>query len=478
MLYFFVDTMVGIAPDDDTFGLVGQKLEGDRVEIESVAGTGGFSVVYKAWHYTFDGPVAVKCMKVPPRLKPEQHKEYLEKFNREGKLLFRLHKLSPQNIVQVLAMGQHTTAEGTLVPYIILDWLEGSDLDEWLKARSRRGAPPLTLPETIKILDSAAEALARAHAAGIVHRDVKPSNLWVTKEREKVKLLDFGIAKEFDASIPSKRLETKLSPLRPFTPAYAAPEQSDQRLGATGPYTDVFSLAIVCVELLTGRSALGDEDSGAMYEARRTDVRPTPRTKGANVADEVETVFRRALAVSIEERPGDAAEFWRALCVAAGYDVPQWLLGSAPPPSPNAARGPASSGSRLPAGALQQKYDTAPGSSVTSPGGARKRSALSILAYVLLGVGLLGIAFGAVAWYVWGSGQGSSAAQAQPRPPTPPPVTQTAPEDIVCTASAECNQSGHHGLHCCNGRCRSCAVDDDCANGQTCVGCACVSEAR
>ena len=316
--------MASTAREEDEFELLNKELEG-QIQILDVAGVGGFSVVYRGWHSRFEGPVAVKCLKIPPSLSTEGYREYLEKFRSEAKILFKLQRLS-HNIVHVYSAGEFEFG-GQPVPYIVLGWLDGTDLEYWLNAHLQQGRGPLALPEAVNLLDCAAEALSKAHAAGITHRDLKPSNLWVTTDGEytRLKLLDFGIAKVIAPSAaPGNPTATHVT-LRAYTRRYAAPEQRDSTLGATGPATDVFSLALVAVELLTGTPALCDDDHGSFYEARREDVRPTPRSKGARIPEEVEAVFRRALAVHSAERYSNATEFWLALCAAARLPSPEWL---------------------------------------------------------------------------------------------------------------------------------------------------------
>jgi serine/threonine protein kinase len=155
-----------------------------------------------------------------------------------------------------------------------------------------------------------AEALSLAHERGIVHRDVKPSNVFVMAEGRRCKLIDFGIAKLVDEV-------SRVDGLQTFTPAYGAPEQFSPEHGTVGPWTDVYALALVLVELLTGREALGVHAVPKLAcvscdPARR----PTPRNCGAHVSADVEAVFLRALALRAEHRFANARELWTALSTA------------------------------------------------------------------------------------------------------------------------------------------------------------------
>src|SRR6185437_10110227 len=141
---------------------------------------------------------------------------------------------------------------------------------------------------------------------GVAHRDVKPGNLFVIGDPRgdaTVKLLDFGIAKVVSDAQKMAGTFTKTSgQVTSFTPAYGAPEQFSRSVGATGPWTDVFALALVGVEALTQRDPLdGDDFMQLAYASSNPSARPTPRARGASVVpDGVEAVFAKALAVKPE----------------------------------------------------------------------------------------------------------------------------------------------------------------------------------
>src|SRR5690606_15293835 len=130
-----------------------------------------------------------------------------------------------------------------------MEWLEGQTLAQDLASRGRAGEPPRSVAEAIRLLAPAAEALAIAHTEGVAHLDVKPANLFLCADRARtMKVLDFGIAKVLSAS---KTLTRALAGRgkNAFTPAYAAPEQFDERHGAIGPRTDVFAFGLVLLEV-------------------------------------------------------------------------------------------------------------------------------------------------------------------------------------------------------------------------------------
>jgi len=307
---------------DDVLGLVGTTIA-DKYAVERVVGEGGFAVVYRAQHTLWKRPVALKVFRALADLPAAAREELTQNFIREGALLAELSEKSA-SICQARDVAVLTTATGVSVPYMVLEWLEGESLDDALVREYAAGEPPRSLVDTIRLLEPVAEALSLAHARGIAHRDVKPANIFLLggarDERCPVKLLDFGIAKVVQDIQKTGGAFTKTSgTLTSFTPAYAAPEQFSRARGSTGPWTDVFALALVAVELLTGRPPLeGDNFMQLGFAAADPAVRPSPRSRGAIVPDRVEEVFLRALAVEPNDRYRAADAFWHDLRAAAG----------------------------------------------------------------------------------------------------------------------------------------------------------------
>jgi serine/threonine-protein kinase len=179
--------------------------------------------------------------------------------------------------------------------------------------------------EAIALIEPAARALAVAHAQKIAHRDVKPANLFVTAVggTRTLKVLDFGIAKVLTehSSFTEALAATRAGPTA-FTPRYGAPEQFNKQRGATGPWTDVFALGLIFVEMVSGRKALEGDDPTELYIiAADPSMRPTPRARGAEVPEAVERVIARALSVEPKHRFADAGAFWEALSAAVGQDA-------------------------------------------------------------------------------------------------------------------------------------------------------------
>jgi eukaryotic-like serine/threonine-protein kinase len=317
----------------DPLGISG-SLIADKYKIGHAAGEGGFSVVYYAEHTIWRQPVAIKCFKVLANAPEDQRDRLLDGFIQEGKLMASLSSRSAA-IVQARDVGTFTTPDGQWLPYMVLEWLDGKPLDVVLWEERKQGLPPRQLHEAIALLEPGAAALEIAHSRGIAHRDIKPANFFVMGDPRGMdvylKVLDFGIAKVMSehAAVAAALAQTGKE-ITAFTPNYGAPEQFSRTHGATGPWTDVFAMALILVEILRGgQAALEGNDLIQMAVASRDPLRrPTPRAFGIEVTDAVEQVFARALAVSPSERYPTMGQFWGGLYQAVFPDSPAWNPGS------------------------------------------------------------------------------------------------------------------------------------------------------
>ncbi|HKY37194.1 MAG TPA: protein kinase [Polyangiaceae bacterium] len=310
----------------DAFGIVGAVIA-STYHVESVVAEGGFGTVYRAHHGGFRAPVALKCLRLPPGLLPEARQRFLDSFRAEAELLFKL-SASIQTVVRPLHVDAFTLPDGCFVPYMVLEWLEGSTLDALIRKRKRDGQAPFPVKKLVRLLTPVARALERAHnfrgpegQISIVHRDLKPENIFVANvaDEEVIKILDFGIAKAKSVvSQVAGRVSQGAAGIATFTPAYGSPEQwAPKRYGQTGPWTDVWGLALTMTEALVGRPIIDGEPAaimGAILDANR---RPTPGSEGVIVSDEVEAVFEKALALDPRDRHADAGVFWNELLAAA-----------------------------------------------------------------------------------------------------------------------------------------------------------------
>jgi eukaryotic-like serine/threonine-protein kinase len=309
---------------EDAFGIVGSVIAGTYSVVEVVA-EGGFGVVYRAHHGGFRAPVAMKLLKVPQQ-NAEQRAEFLELFRAEAELLFRLSASLP-TVVRPLHVDAFQAADGRFVPYMVMEWLDGLTLDALISARNRDGQPAVPLRKLVRLLTPVARALERAHnfsgpegAISIVHRDLKPENIFIAQVagEEVVKILDFGIGKvRSAASQVAGRLSQDGKAPTAFTPAYGAPEQwAPRHYGQTGPWTDVWGLALCIVETLAARPIIDGDPPTMMGITLDATRRPTPRNEGVDVSDAVEAVFERALALDPRARQRDVGIFWNELTAA------------------------------------------------------------------------------------------------------------------------------------------------------------------
>ncbi len=320
----------------DPFGLVGTVLEGNY-HVDAVVGEGGFGVVYRGHHLSLDQPIAIKVLKGldggDPRINDLVH----AKFREEARLLYRLSQ-SSLHIVRAVDFGASTMPSGVWAPFMILEWLEGRSLEEDIEERRARGLRGRSLAEAFPILEQVVDGLNVAHQQHVVHRDIKPANIFLgTPSRPgppaHVKVLDFGIAKIMKEGEEAGTKGTFAS----FTYAYAAPEQLDPRIGATGLATDVYAFALVMTEIFTDRPPVDENDVvGIMKAATNPSRRPSPRTRGANIPDEIEAICLRALSVDPRKRYASIAELWEAL--SAARNAPS--VSTLPPPPPAASSSP------------------------------------------------------------------------------------------------------------------------------------------
>ena len=336
-----------MATGGDPFGLVGQLLDG-QFRVDALVGEGGFSAVYRGTHLGLSEPIAIKCLKLTgamaqvtsamnhPLARPASGDtsvpptpvmpsvvvdSFVKRFRDESRILYRLGQES-LNVVRCIASGTTLApSTGALVPYMVLEWLEGRSLEADLEAR--RGAPR-SVQETLALLEPVFDAMTHAHALGVIHRDISTGNIFLAKTRDgtaRAKVLDFGVAKVMTDDLDIGPRTQTLAQIKIFSPAYAAPEQFDSRLAPAGPWTDVYSLALVAVEVLAGRAVRTGSTLGEMMQRALDPNAPrTPKqVMGAlgvnvpNVPDSVEQVFARALSIDARARQKDAGELWREL---------------------------------------------------------------------------------------------------------------------------------------------------------------------
>jgi len=316
---------------EDPFGWLGAELDG-RVSIEEVVGEGGYGIVYRGRHLGFDEAVAVKCLKVPRELTESEQETFARSFQLEARMLHKLSRRSA-SIVQALDVGTARSPKGFFTPFIVMEWLDGKNLRQELRAGSP--AFPVSVRDRIKLLMTALDALAIAHAEGVAHLDLKPANLFVVWHDDcpSLKVLDFGVARLFSGQGTKSRTLTQGD--RPLTPHYAAPEQFDKVHGAVGPRSDVFALGLILFEMLTGqRGLIGDSALHLYLSAANERVRPTFARADVRVSRGLEEALQGALAVSPSERFADARTLADALRAIPETDSPNRLAESTSTPPP------------------------------------------------------------------------------------------------------------------------------------------------
>ncbi len=293
--------MEGRAHPSDVFELVGKTLA-RKYRVERVVAEGGFGIVYAGRHLELDLPIAIKVLR--PQLDDgvTAWSDHVELFVEEAKAIARLHHPA---VVDVLDVGV-TALDGVRhVPWMVLEWLEGETLEAHLA--SRRDLSPRAPREAFALLRPVLEAIAAAHAIGITHRDLKPNNVMLVPQHEPgVRVVDFGIAKTRDVREDDREPSgdtTTSSGFRAFSSNSAAPEQIAGT--RTGPWTDVYSLALMLTEVLTHVRPYPEGDANERLAAVFDATRPTPKKVGIDVGA-WEPVLARALAVKPSARQPNA----------------------------------------------------------------------------------------------------------------------------------------------------------------------------
>jgi serine/threonine protein kinase len=299
-------------PARDLFRLV-STVVAEKYAVQAVVGESGYAVLYRADHIASKKTVALRVFKVLGEYDSDARQRLLYAFMQQEAAL---RSLAPRGSVirAPCDIGPLPTRDGRWVPFMAFDWLEGASLDAILQGERGAGVEPRTLGDALSFLEPIAVALDTLHSQELAHLDLKPSKVFVVDDAPEgspdLQLLDFGTANimshTFDA--PPGSGSRSIAPSY-FAPEYAAPEQLVSSGPARGPWTDVFALALIIGEMVTGRVPGEGADAGTLA----TTPRPTPRALGANVDDAVEEVFARALALDPRDRYPSAGAFWSAI---------------------------------------------------------------------------------------------------------------------------------------------------------------------
>jgi serine/threonine-protein kinase len=245
-------------------------------------------VVYRGRHRDLQADRAVKLL--PPHLAADD--SFVARFKREATIAAGLRH---PNIVLIYDVGQ----EGDY-HYIVMELVAGRSLRDVIRADK-----PLSIARIVRLLQPLADALDFAHKNGVIHRDVKPSNVIVGRD-DKVTLLDFGIARAMEGAQQLTRAGLIVG-----TPEYMAPEVVTG--GRPGANADLYALGVVAYELLTGHVPFHGVNTTAVAYAQVHTPPPSPRADRADLPDAMEGVLLRQLAKDQNARYPDARSFVRAL---------------------------------------------------------------------------------------------------------------------------------------------------------------------
>jgi eukaryotic-like serine/threonine-protein kinase len=290
---------------------MGHLIDG-RYRIDERLGNGGMAAVYRARDEVLDRPVAIKVLAGPYAGAPTAR----ERIRIEARSIARLWH---PNVTNVYDYGEASDDAGACLPYVVMELLPGRTLAQ------RLADGPVPVQAALRICAEVAGGLAAAHAQGLVHRDVKPSNVMLTPSGAKV--MDFGIA------AAAGRAEREADGQLLGTPAYLAPERllADQVL----PASDVYALGLLAYRLFANRLPWAAETSTQMLRSH-VYVEPAPMPGVRGLPGDVHRILRRCLAKEPAERPS-AAEVARILATAAGLPPPADDAAGLPPPDDAAA---------------------------------------------------------------------------------------------------------------------------------------------
>ncbi len=278
-----MDTTLARAP-------VGQVLDG-RYRVESLIARGGMATVYLGTDTRLDRTVALKIMH--PELANDE--DFVRRFVGEARSVARL---SHPNVVGVYDQG----ADGRVL-FLAMEYVPGQTLRDLLNERGR-----LSPQEALDIIEGVLSGLAAAHAAGLVHRDVKPENVLLT-DRRGVKVADFGLARMLSGNSHHTKTGLLIG-----TAAYLAPEQVSR--GAADPRTDVYATGIVLFELLTGTQPHTAETPLAVAYKHVNEPVPPPSRFVPGLPAVLDSLVTLATSRDPELRPGDAGQYLHAVTEA------------------------------------------------------------------------------------------------------------------------------------------------------------------
>ena len=288
--------------DDDRDPIERGDVIDGRFRVERVLGRGGMGVVVKALHLQLQEHVAIKL------LRPEAAQDELSRarFLREARASARLRS---EHVVRLMDFGLHESGS----PILVMEYLDGSDLGSLV------ADGPLSVDDTVEYMLQAAEGIAEAHAHGLVHRDLKPGNLFVTRTTDGsklVKVLDFGVSK-LATAVEDASMAAGLTDAKSVvgSPGYMSPEQLSGE--PTDVRTDVWALGVIVYECLTGCPPFEGRTLPQLFSAILDKAPPRLDEYREDLPACLQDLVDSCLKKSAKERCPTAASFAEALVQAA-----------------------------------------------------------------------------------------------------------------------------------------------------------------
>lgn len=300
----------------------------EKYRLDALLGYGAMGFVVKAWHLQLDEPVAVKFLL--PELAASH--EALVRFEREARAAF---KIRSEHVARVLDVGRLGSGQ----PFMVMEYLEGIELGDKVYGQQ------MHIPELIDYMLQACDAMAEAHALGIVHRDMKPDNLFLTQRRDGttcVKVLDFGLSKVVPRASSGKRQKALTAEAQVLgTAHYMSPEQwvASKHVG---PSADMWAIGVILYEAITGESPFMRNNLAAMCNAVLRDDPPPMKEFRQDVPEGLERIVRRCIEKQVEDRYASVTDLANDLLTFASRDTRPPPRFSTPPSSlePGAASEP------------------------------------------------------------------------------------------------------------------------------------------
>lgn len=297
------------APD-----LTGAVLDG-RYEVLGKLGVGGMASVYEGRRVGLLNRVAIKVLKLELCEDPANVKRFLREARASS-------VIEHENVVDIVDFGP----TDALPVYFVMEFLEGFDIKQVIKAEG-----PIAWNRAHSILLQIASALGAAHDKGIVHRDVKPANIFLVRRpngEEYVKVLDFGIAKVVEEGLGGITRGLTMTNGLLGTVAFMAPEQA--RGGQIDARTDIYALGVVMYQMMTGQVPFNGTNPFMVLERHVNEAPRPPRQLNTNIPPEAEALILRCLAKSPDHRYSSMGELLEALEQMATQQYPGLPPGYAP----------------------------------------------------------------------------------------------------------------------------------------------------